>query len=79
MRKNENIAWKKTSPEGGQSGIISWGEKLFFTINKPLDIPPFEELESSLTSAKEAFGTTKKMAIASQVLHASMVNAKVES
>lgn len=36
--RNENILWKTILPEGGQSGIAVWGERLFFTINKPLPI-----------------------------------------
>ena len=33
-----NVRWKTTLPEGGQSGIAVWGERLFLTINKPLPL-----------------------------------------
>ena len=33
---NENIAWKSQLPEGGQSGIAVYGERLFLTIRKPV-------------------------------------------
>lgn len=33
---NKNIAWKKTLPELGQSSVTVWEDKLFFTINKPV-------------------------------------------
>lgn len=33
---NENIAWKKTLPELGQSSVTVWEDKIFFTINKPV-------------------------------------------
>ena len=33
---NENIRWRTTLPEGGQSGIAIWGNRLFLTINKLL-------------------------------------------
>ncbi len=39
VRTGENIKWKKTLPEGGQSGIAVWGDKIFFTINPPNDDP----------------------------------------
>jgi hypothetical protein len=35
---NENIRWRTTLPEGGQSGIAVWGDRLFLTINKPLPL-----------------------------------------
>lgn len=28
---NENIVWRSTMPNGGQGGIISWGDRLFLT------------------------------------------------
>ena len=34
---NQNIAWKTTLPESGQSGIAVWGNRLFLTTLKPLD------------------------------------------
>lgn len=33
---NHNIAWKKKLPELGQSSVTIWEDKLFFTINKPV-------------------------------------------
>lgn len=32
----DHIAWKTTLPEGGQSGIAVWQDRLFLTCNKPL-------------------------------------------
>jgi outer membrane protein assembly factor BamB len=37
VSKNENILWKVTLPEGGQSTPVIWGDKLFLTMNKPVD------------------------------------------
>lgn len=36
VSNNQNVLWKTTLPEGGQSGIAVWGERLFLSINKPL-------------------------------------------
>ena len=33
---NQNVLWKTTLPEGGQSAIAVWGDRLFLSINKPL-------------------------------------------
>jgi len=33
---DKNIAWKKELPELGQSSVTIWEDKLFFTINKPV-------------------------------------------
>ncbi|TWT61757.1 outer membrane protein assembly factor BamB family protein [Rubinisphaera italica] len=35
VTRNENIRWKTTLPEGGQSSPIVWGNYLFITINEP--------------------------------------------
>ena len=35
VSENENIVWKSELPEGGQSGIAVWGDKLFLSILKP--------------------------------------------
>ncbi|MDO5980207.1 PQQ-binding-like beta-propeller repeat protein [Flavivirga spongiicola] len=43
VRTGENIKWKKTLPEGGQSGIAVWGDKIFLTINPPNDDPTYSE------------------------------------
>ena len=34
---NQNVAWTKTLPELGQSSVSTWGDKLFFSINKPVE------------------------------------------
>lgn len=34
VAKNENIAWRTPLPEGGQSGIAVWGDRLFLTTLK---------------------------------------------
>ncbi|MBJ6366509.1 outer membrane protein assembly factor BamB family protein [Snuella sedimenti] len=57
VRTGENIKWKKALPAGGQSGIAVWGKKLFFTINPPLDTPPFSELRAQYEAAKEVYDT----------------------
>lgn len=43
VRNNENIKWKQSLPEGGQSGIAVWGDKLFLTINPPMERAPAED------------------------------------
>lgn len=35
VARNENILWKTTLPEEGQSGIAVWGDRLFLTTMKP--------------------------------------------
>lgn len=37
VTRNQNILWKTTLPEEGQSGIAVWGDRLFLTIMKPLE------------------------------------------
>ncbi|RKR12166.1 putative pyrroloquinoline-quinone binding quinoprotein [Maribacter vaceletii] len=44
VRTGENIKWKKTLPEGGQSGIAVWGYKLFLTINPPNTNPKHKDV-----------------------------------
>lgn len=45
---NQNILWKTELPEGGQSGIAVWEDRLFLTINKPLpEGTPLEKAEGS--------------------------------
>ncbi len=45
---DRNILWKTELPEGGQSGIAIWGNRLFLTINRPLpDGTPLDEAEGS--------------------------------
>jgi len=36
VARDEQILWRTTLPEGGQSGIAVWGNRLFLTINRPL-------------------------------------------
>jgi outer membrane protein assembly factor BamB len=31
VSRNQNIAWRSTMPNGGQGGIIAWGDRLFLT------------------------------------------------
>ncbi|MGJ8654566.1 MAG: PQQ-binding-like beta-propeller repeat protein [Opitutaceae bacterium] len=38
VAKRENVLWKKTLIEGGQSGIAVWEDRLFLTIMKPFGI-----------------------------------------
>jgi len=38
VSKDKNILWKTILPEGGQSGIAIWKDRLFLTINKPLPL-----------------------------------------
>ena len=35
--RNENIAWRKTLSETGQSTVVVWGDRLFFTTMKQVD------------------------------------------
>ncbi|MDF1816917.1 MAG: PQQ-binding-like beta-propeller repeat protein [Verrucomicrobiales bacterium] len=35
--RNENILWRTTLPEGGQSSVTVWGDKAFVTTHKPID------------------------------------------
>ena len=46
VSNDSNILWKRVLPEGGQSGIAIWNDRVFFTINKPLpENTPLEEVE----------------------------------
>ncbi|MDA0589427.1 MAG: PQQ-binding-like beta-propeller repeat protein [Planctomycetota bacterium] len=36
VARNENVLWRTPLPEGGQSGIAVWRDRLFLTFNKPL-------------------------------------------
>lgn len=40
---NQNIRWRVTLPETGQSGIAIWGDRLFLTTMKPLSIDATEK------------------------------------
>jgi hypothetical protein len=57
VRSGENIKWKKTLPEGGQSGIAVWGDKLFLTINPPFDTPKHVDIVNEYNSAKKNYDT----------------------
>ena len=52
VRNNKNIKWKASLPEGGQSGIAVWGDKLFLTINPPLDTAPYKQCKAQYEAAK---------------------------
>lgn len=47
VRTGKNIKWKTPLPEGGQSGIAVWKDKLFLTIN-----PPNEDKKNGVIVAK---------------------------
>ncbi|HCR28496.1 MAG TPA: hypothetical protein DIV79_00580, partial [Opitutae bacterium] len=34
---DQNIAWKTTLPELGQSSVTVWGDRVYFSINKPVE------------------------------------------
>ena len=55
VRNNEHIKWKKTLPEGGQSGIIVWEDNVFFTINPPLDTPPYAIAKKKYEQAEKDY------------------------
>ena len=48
VSSNKNILWKSQMPEGGQSGIAVWGDRVFLTVLKPAK----DESESSLTGSE---------------------------
>ncbi|TYA74660.1 PQQ-binding-like beta-propeller repeat protein [Seonamhaeicola marinus] len=52
VRTGENIKWKTTLPEGGQSGIAVWDDKLFLTINPPVDTPKYSKVLEVYKEAK---------------------------
>ncbi|WP_139957004.1 outer membrane protein assembly factor BamB family protein [Flavicella sediminum] len=52
VRTGENIKWKQTLPEGGQSGIAVWGDQLFLTINPPTDSPKHAAVVAKFELAK---------------------------
>ena len=55
VRTGENIKWRKTLPEGGQSGIAVWGDRIFLTINPPTDTPKYEHILKSFQAAKKNY------------------------
>ncbi len=52
VRNNQNIKWKKTLPEGGQSGIAIWDDKIFLTINPPNDNASHDVNSQQVTDKK---------------------------
>ncbi|NJB83537.1 outer membrane protein assembly factor BamB family protein [Wenyingzhuangia aestuarii] len=55
VRTGENIKWKTTLPEGGQSGIAVWKDKLFLTINPPNNNPKHIEVVKEYQKAKSIY------------------------
>ncbi|GAA4237629.1 hypothetical protein GCM10022291_24950 [Postechiella marina] len=55
VRTGENIKWKTTLPEGGQSGIAVWRDKLFLTINPPNNDAKYSDVLSQFNTAKAAY------------------------
>ncbi|NIJ44910.1 outer membrane protein assembly factor BamB [Wenyingzhuangia heitensis] len=55
VRTGENIKWKTTLPEGGQSGIAVWKDKLFLTINPPNDHPKHAEIVKEYQKIKSIY------------------------
>lgn len=43
VEKNENIRWRLTLPESGQSGIAIWKDRLFLTTMKPMAVDAKEK------------------------------------
>lgn len=37
VAKNENVKWKVMLPESGQSTVVVWGDRVFFTTNRPVN------------------------------------------
>lgn len=46
--KNQNIRWRVTLPETGQSGIAVWEDRLFLTTMKPMEKGDAEKLSSDI-------------------------------
>ena len=55
VRNNENIKWKASLPAGGQSGIAVWGDKLFLTINPPLETAPYKQSKAEYENANAEY------------------------
>lgn len=55
VRNPKNIRWAQPLPAGGQSGITIWENRLFLTINPPLDTPALVELRAQGQAAKADF------------------------
>jgi outer membrane protein assembly factor BamB len=63
VRTGKNIKWRTELPEGGQSGIAVWGDKLFLTINPELDTPAFAKITTNLDLAQKAYNAQKATVI----------------
>lgn len=55
VRRGQNIKWKKPLPAGGQSGIAVWADRLFLTINPPLNTPPHAKLAADQQRTQKAY------------------------
>ncbi|MCH2208924.1 MAG: PQQ-binding-like beta-propeller repeat protein [Lentisphaerales bacterium] len=55
VRNTHNIKWKTALPAGGQSGIAVWEDKLFLTINPPMDTPVFAESKANFEEYSKAY------------------------
>jgi outer membrane protein assembly factor BamB len=63
VRTGKNIKWRTELPEGGQSGIAAWKDRIFLTMNKPLHGPKFSVLKEAFKQAEglynELYTTTQ--------------------
>lgn len=55
VRTGEHIKWKTSLPEGGQSGIAVWKDKLFLTINPPNKNATYRTLLENFNSIKKTY------------------------
>ncbi len=62
-RTNTNIKWKTNLPAGGQSGIAVWGNRVFLTINAPLDTPPYRQLEAQYNQVMKQYQLSYEKAL----------------
>ena len=60
VRTGKNIKWRTELPEGGQSGIAVWGNRLFLTINPEKDTPAYSELTKEYESLKAQYDSEYK-------------------
>lgn len=66
VRTGEHIKWKTTLPEGGQSGIAVWQDKLFLTINPPNNNLTYAKMLKAYQEVKEIY--TKEFKAELQIL-----------
>ncbi len=64
-RTNKNIKWKTELPAGGQSGITVWQNKVFITINMPVDTPKFESLNTDYQKVLNHYNTLFNQVVSS--------------